>query len=157
MSSMKKHFTASALIVDNNKVLLVYHNKLDVWLYPGGHVEDDENPDETLFREVKEETGLEIEVISNRDRALSDKKNNVNSLHLPYAVLCELVGDHYHNDLIYKCKIKKGQALKFNPKESSDIGFFDYEEIQKLKLFDNFRVLLEKVLKEEENRRETIV
>ena len=157
MSSKKKHFTASALIIDNNKVLLVYHNKLDVWLYPGGHVEDNEHPDETLFREVKEETGLEIEVISNRDRALSDKKNNVNSLHLPYAVLCELVGDHYHNDLIYKCKIKKGRKLKFNPKESSDIGFFGYEEIQKLKLFDNFRVLLEKVLKEEENRRETIV
>jgi hypothetical protein len=72
----------------------------------------------------------------------------VSSLHLPYAVLCELVGDHYHNDLIYKCKIKKGNELKFNSEESSDIGFFDYEEIKKLKLFDNFRALLKKVLNE---------
>lgn len=146
MNSKKKHFTASALIINNNKVLLVYHKKLDVWLYPGGHVEDDENPDEALFREVREETGLEVEIISHRDNSLSDKNNDVSSLHLPYAVLCELVGDHYHNDLIYKCKIKEGNKLQFNSKESSDIGFFNYEETKKLKLFDNFRVLLKKIL-----------
>jgi hypothetical protein len=33
---LKKHFTASALIVRDKKVLLVYHKKLDVWLCPGG-------------------------------------------------------------------------------------------------------------------------
>ena len=148
MSGKKKHFTASALIIDNNKVLLVYHNKLNVWLYPGGHVEDNENPDEALLREVKEEIGLEVEIISDRDEILSDEKNSVFSLHLPYAILCELVGDHYHNDLIYKCRIKKGDKLKFNPRESSNIAFFDHEEIQNIRLFENFRNLLEKVLKE---------
>ncbi len=55
---MKKHFTASALIIDEGKVLSVYHKKLGVWLYPGGHIEADENPEEALFREVREETGL---------------------------------------------------------------------------------------------------
>jgi|AntRauTorcE11897_2_1112592.scaffolds.fasta_scaffold40961_2 ADP-ribose pyrophosphatase YjhB (NUDIX family) len=148
MNNILKHFTASALIVDDDKVLLVYHKKLDVWLYPGGHVEENENPDETLLREAKEETGLEIEIISNKDELLSDKKNSVSSLHLPYAFLCELVGDHYHNDLIYLCKIKKKSELKFNENESSGIGFFNYEEIKNLKLFDNFKVLLEKVLNE---------
>ena len=67
---------------------------------------------------------------------------------MPYAFLCELVGDHYHNDLIYLCKIKKNNELKFNKDESSGIGFFSYEEIKNLKLFDNFKVLLEKVLNE---------
>lgn len=57
----KKHFTASALIIENKKVLLLFHKKLGVWLYPGGHIEDYENPEEALFREVKEETGLKIE------------------------------------------------------------------------------------------------
>ncbi len=148
MIKKNKHFTASALIIDDGKVLLIRHKKLNVWLYPGGHVEENENPDETLLREVKEETGLEIEIISNKDESLSDKKNDVSSLHLPYAFLCELVGDHYHNDLIYLCKIFKKNELKFNKHESSDIGFFNYEEIKKLKLFDNFRTLLKKVLNE---------
>ena len=40
----------------------MHHKKLDVWLYPGGHVEDTETPDEALVREVKEETGLDIEI-----------------------------------------------------------------------------------------------
>jgi ADP-ribose pyrophosphatase YjhB (NUDIX family) len=146
MIKKNKHFTASALIIDNNKVLLIRHKKLNVWLYPGGHVEDNENPDETLLREVKEETGLEVEIISDRDDSLADKKNDVSSLHIPYTFLCELVGDHYHNDLIYLCKIKKRNRLKFNPNESNDIGFFSYEETKKLKLFDNFRKLLKKVL-----------
>jgi ADP-ribose pyrophosphatase YjhB (NUDIX family) len=148
MNKKIKHFTASALIIEKAKVLLVYHKKLDVWLYPGGHIEKNENSDEALLREVKEETGLEIEIISKKDESLSDNKNDITSLHLPYAFLCELVGDHYHNDLIYLCKIKKGGELKFNVNESNDIGFFDYEEIKELKLFDNFRVLLNKVLKE---------
>ncbi len=146
MDNKKKHFTASALIIDNNKVLLIYHKKLNVWLYPGGHIEENENPDETLLREVMEETGLEIEIISNRDDSLSNQKQNVSSLHLPYAFLCELVGDHYHNDLIYKCKIKRTCNLKYNKDESDGIGFFDMQEIEKLQLFDNFRVLLNKVL-----------
>lgn len=148
MGNKIKHFTASALIIDNDKVLLVYHKKLDAWLYPGGHIEENENPDEALLREVEEETGLEVEIISNKDDTLSDCKADVSSLHIPYACLCELVGDHYHNDLIYKCKIKKKCELKYNKDESDDIGFFNINEIEKLKLFDNFRILLNKVLTE---------
>ena len=100
MDNKEKHFTASALIVHNKKVLLVNHLKLGVWLYPGGHVEKDENPDQTLIREVKEETGLDVEIISQKDDCFSDIAADVCSLHIPYAVLCELVGNHYHNDLI---------------------------------------------------------
>ncbi|PJA87897.1 MAG: DNA mismatch repair protein MutT [Candidatus Moranbacteria bacterium CG_4_9_14_3_um_filter_40_7] len=146
MNKTKKHFTVSALIIDNNKVLLVYHKKLKVWLYPGGHVEENENPDEALLREIKEETGLEVEIISDKDNSLSNQKKDVSSLHLPYAFLCELAGDHYHNDLIYKCRIKKSCKLKYNKDESRDIGFFNIREIKKLQLFDNFRTLLKKVL-----------
>ena len=47
MKKTKKHFTASALIIDKSRVLLLYHKKLNVWLHPGGHVEENENPDET--------------------------------------------------------------------------------------------------------------
>lgn len=147
MDNREKHFTASALVLHNNKVLLVNHIKLGVWLYPGGHVEDNETPDQTVIREVKEETGLDVEIISQRDKNLSHIKSDVHSLHIPYAFLCELVGDHYHNDLIYLCKVTGGDTdkLAYRENESSDLKFFSKEELNKIKLFPNFRTLLEKI------------
>lgn len=55
------HITASGWIFNEtlNKVLLIYHKKLDKLLQPGGHCEiDDLNLQMTALREVKEETGL---------------------------------------------------------------------------------------------------
>jgi ADP-ribose pyrophosphatase YjhB (NUDIX family) len=150
MESQKKHFTASALIVHENKILLLNHLKLGVWLYPGGHIEDNETPDQTVIREVKEETGLKVEIISQKDDSLSNLEADVSSLHIPYAILCELVGDHYHNDLIYLCRIKDGniKELKHRIDESSGARFFSEEELDAIKLFPNFKKLLKKTFNE---------
>jgi ADP-ribose pyrophosphatase YjhB (NUDIX family) len=153
-NNVEKHFTASALIINKEKkVLLVNHRKLGVWLYPGGHVEWNETPDETVVREVKEETGLNVEIISDRDNTLSDLEADVSVLHHPYVILCEKInGDnqHYHLDLIYLCKIEneENSELHYNPKESSDIRFFSLEDLNNINLFPNFRKLLEKILKQ---------
>ncbi|HPT08252.1 MAG TPA: NUDIX domain-containing protein [bacterium] len=149
MDNKEKHFTASALIVHNKKVLLVNHLKLGVWLYPGGHVEKDENPDQTLIREVKEETGLDVEIISQKDDCFSDIAADVCSLHIPYAVLCELVGNHYHNDLIYLCRVVGDcNNLVYKTDESDGINFFSKDELENIKLFPNFRKLLEKLFED---------
>ncbi|MBC7895500.1 MAG: NUDIX domain-containing protein [Cytophagaceae bacterium] len=55
------HFTASALVVSrtHDRVLLVHHPTLHLWLQPGGHVEPgDHEPSAGAAREVLEETGL---------------------------------------------------------------------------------------------------
>lgn len=143
-----KHFTASALIIKDDKVLLIHHKKLNVWLYPGGHVEETESPDETLLREVKEETGLDVEIISERDESLADPENDVSVLHTPYVILCELVGDHYHNDIVYLCKIiDNGNNLLYSSDESHAIKFFAAKELDSINLFPNFRRLLQKVMR----------
>ena len=144
---LEKHFTASALIINNGRVLLVNHKKFGVWLYPGGHVEKNETPDQAVIREVKEETGLDVEILGEKDNTLADDRVSV--LYNPYAVLCEPIGkNHYHNDLIYLCKVSgKKRKIKYDKDESDGIKFFSLEELDRIKLFPNFRSLLEKVLK----------
>jgi 8-oxo-dGTP pyrophosphatase MutT (NUDIX family) len=55
------HFTASALVVSrtHERVLLIAHPTLHLWLQPGGHLDaDDHDPSAGAAREVLEETGL---------------------------------------------------------------------------------------------------
>ncbi|MFH1427991.1 MAG: NUDIX hydrolase [Patescibacteria group bacterium] len=63
---MQKVFTAvKAIIVNKNKFLVIKEiiNNKTVWDLPGGKIEYGETPYETLKREVKEEIGLDIEII----------------------------------------------------------------------------------------------
>jgi 8-oxo-dGTP diphosphatase len=54
--------SASALIIENEHVLLAHRRAIDWWNLPGGAVDAGETVAEGLRREVREETGLEIEV-----------------------------------------------------------------------------------------------
>src|SRR5438034_4763795 len=52
-----------ALIFDNERRILLGHRRdIDWWNLPGGGMEAGETVDEALCREVREETGLEVEV-----------------------------------------------------------------------------------------------
>ena len=52
-----KHLVSYFVVFDevNNKILLVDHKKAELWLPPGGHVEIDEDPADTVIRECMEE------------------------------------------------------------------------------------------------------
>lgn len=51
------------ILDDQNRMLMVkqHHEDKDIWMVPGGGIEEGENAAEAAVREVKEETGLEIE------------------------------------------------------------------------------------------------
>jgi 8-oxo-dGTP diphosphatase len=54
---------AGAFITDpRGRVLLVKPNYRDHWLWPGGHVDEGESPDQACAREVMEELGLTLPV-----------------------------------------------------------------------------------------------
>ena len=49
---------------DENRMLMVcqHHEDRDIWMVPGGGIEEGESSLEAAVREVEEETGLDIEV-----------------------------------------------------------------------------------------------
>ena len=56
--------TIRGLIIKDRKVLLVTGHGADFYWTPGGGVEFDETPQETLCREIEEELGVKIHTIS---------------------------------------------------------------------------------------------
>ena len=55
-----RHVTASAIVVGRRGVALHVHKRLGLWLQPGGHIEDDEDPSDAAVRESREELGLVV-------------------------------------------------------------------------------------------------
>ena len=55
---------ACAAIIQNGKILMVLHRSSirEYWTLPGGGIENNEIPEQTIVREVKEETGLDVKV-----------------------------------------------------------------------------------------------
>lgn len=120
-----RHFVATVFIVDNGKVLLLWHKKMQMWLPPGGHIEDGELPDEAAVREVREETGLEIQLIPPETL----KFPGVRMLHQPLFVQLEdIAPGHQHIDLIYLAKPVGGQ-LNCNRDEAEWARWFDASDL----------------------------
>lgn len=64
--AMHRHFTVTGFVSDpghGGRTALHWH-RLGIWLPPGGHIEPDEDPVQAMFREVREETGLEVAIVS---------------------------------------------------------------------------------------------
>ena len=57
-------FAGGCLFNDEGKVLLQKRGDSGKWGFPGGAIELGETPEETAVRELKEETGLDVEVES---------------------------------------------------------------------------------------------
>ncbi len=63
---MSDRFRHNAAIIHEGRVLLVQHHFFDngarYWVFPGGCPEPGESSEETVAREAREETGLEVRV-----------------------------------------------------------------------------------------------
>jgi len=61
---ISEHSAGAIIFFDNEKrEFLIISNEKERWDFPKGHIEEGETPEQTAVREVKEETGLDIEFI----------------------------------------------------------------------------------------------
>lgn len=154
MNKFRNDFVASCVVVhsETKKFLLVHHKKLGVWLPPGGHIDEGELPHEAAVREVKEETGIDVELIHG-DGAVRKEIVSVPQIPLPFCILHENIPaskkdvEHMHVDFIYLAKPTGEQILTENPEEVHALGWYSGEEIKnELETFENVRELVESVL-----------
>lgn len=150
MTSLERQFTASAYIFCQGKILLLRHKKLGKWLPPGGHLEKGETPAECAIREVLEETGLHVEILSDEPVQIEDY--NAKTIARPWLCLLEnipeyqSVPEHQHIDFIYLAKpvtpfqeLPKGLFLH----EKEELCWMTLEEVQALPKEDLFAETLQ--------------
>jgi 8-oxo-dGTP pyrophosphatase MutT (NUDIX family) len=126
-------FAVAVYIVNGEKVLLVYHKKLQAWFPVGGHIELDENPEEALAREVREECGLTVRVVGSKPQNLSTEAE---SLYPPrYLDIARYDDKHKHINLIYFA-ISEDTEIKLQQNELKEFRWFSGEELN----ISNFRI-----------------
>ena len=146
---IQNHFTATGIVFNSkNEILMIHHNKLQVWLPPGGHIDENELPDDAVLREIYEETGIQAKIIPNCI-SLNLSSNHCQELATPFAILLEDIemnGLHNHIDMVYLCRALNENLVPLES-EVNAIGWFTYEEITKLKTFDNVIKTIAKAMK----------
>ena len=95
----ERQYSATTYIVSKKGVLLHKHQKLGLILPVGGHIEENELPDEAAIREVLEETNLIVDLIA-PDHSLNLESSG-KTVHSPFHILLQDLGDHDHIDLVY--------------------------------------------------------
>ena len=125
----KIDFTVAIFIVQDGKILLIHHRKLDKWLPLGGHIELDEDPEQAALREAREESGLEVELLGERPPTTSP---GTRALIAPRFLDIHRISEtHEHIGLIYWARPKNGK-LALADAEHHDIRWCGIDDLEKL-------------------------
>lgn len=111
------HIIVGGIIEKDGKYLLIQEAKQKCykkWNIPAGHLECNETLFDAAKREIKEETGCDIEITG----------------------ICQIANENLVDDLfvaiIFQTKLLS-ENIKFNPEEILDVNWFSYEELQSMK------------------------
>ena len=128
MMNMNYDICCGSVLFNDNKVLIIKH-KYGHISFPKGHVEGNETEEETAIREVKEETGIDIEITSNKKYYVQYENDN-NSIEKVTYFIGKMIGG------------------KLNPQlsEISSCYFEDEKKVSDLITYDNDREMYLDVL-----------
>lgn len=120
--SPPKHIvSAAAIVINEQKQILLIKGPRRGWEMPGGQVEEGESLKDAAIRETKEETGIDVEVLKFCGLFQNVSRSICNTLFLARPV---------------------GGQLTTSP-ESLKVGFFPLEQALEMVTFLNFRQRIE--------------
>jgi 8-oxo-dGTP diphosphatase len=129
---MKKYagITATAIIpFPNDKILLIKRNTapfIGYWGLPGGRMDPGETVEQTVVRECKEETGLEVEIVRKIGEYVEKGiKDDVDYEYYPTCFLVKIVGG----------EVKRQES------EIQDIQLFSLRELPKPLAFEHDKMI----------------
>jgi 8-oxo-dGTP diphosphatase len=103
----------------NKKICLVHHKKANLWIPPGGHVDIDEHPQDTVYREMQEE--LTEQAICHHEAPF-------------FVTVAKTVNDplpHTDVSLWYVVKGDSWKKYRFDSREFHDVSWFNIYEPHK--------------------------
>lgn len=136
--------TVNAFIFHKNKLLLVFHKKLQKWMHVGGHVENDEFFNEALRREIEEEVNLNVEIISNQEKRSVSTSKEFYPQEIPFFIHGIVRDNKRELALDYICRAKEPINFKLQTKELTNYRWIDYHEIDQIDTFPLLKELAKK-------------
>lgn len=114
---------------EEKKFLVLYHKDLQMYLYPGGHMESsDKTPLDAARREVEEETGIfvfkEIEIHGNRLLPI-----DIDTHLIPFHERLKLP-EHYHYEFRYLFVVDRIADVVYDEEELADFKWISMDELQ---------------------------
>lgn len=133
---------ASAVIIRNHMVLLQKRVDNNLWSLPGGKMEPGENIEQTIIREVLEETGYNVVV----DKLIGVYTN-------PNCIIAYSDGEvRQQFSLCFQCSIVSGELQVSS--ESKEVRFFHLDEIETLSMSVQQKLRIDDCLK---NQKEAFI
>jgi 8-oxo-dGTP diphosphatase len=147
----KIDFTVEVFIVHKNKVLLRMHDKHNIWLSVGGHIELDEDPVTAAHREVKEEVGLDVKILGKAEGPIPGAPEN---MHYSYLIPPRYLGkhpvskDHTHIVFVYFATAENEKISEaVSEHERRETRWVSKEEMESMNLVPNVQFYAEEALK----------
>ena len=116
-----------AVIVKNNKLLVMYRKKFKEYVLPGGKIDVNETKEKAVVRETKEELGVDIRIMK-----------KVNSVEYSR-------GNKNYREHKFLVKIKSNQTPKImEPESYRDFKWIDLNELEESPLPEHLKTFFKK-------------